>query len=120
MAKESTEYREHWGREGFGGTGVNVTRTHHSPDYVSVIGPHAPHRLNVGAVTLPDREDADALPVSIESGRTGVQLSVSGRALPMPFVVSNVEADEVHFVQEGELEFRTAMARSQARRATSW
>jgi homogentisate 1,2-dioxygenase len=26
----------------------------------------------------------------------------------MPFVVSNVEADEVHFVQEGELEFRTA------------
>ena len=31
MAKDSTEYREHWGREGFAGTGVNVTRTHHSP-----------------------------------------------------------------------------------------
>jgi homogentisate 1,2-dioxygenase len=26
----------------------------------------------------------------------------------MPYTLSNVEADEVHFVQEGELEFRTA------------
>ena len=108
MAKESTEYREHWGREGFAGTGVNVTRTHHSPDYISVTGPHAPHRLNVGAVALPDRADAEALPVPFLAGRTGVQLSVSGRAHAMPFVLSNVEADEVHFVQEGELEFRTA------------
>ena len=108
MAKESTEYREHWGREGFAGTGVNVTRTHHSPDFISVTGPHVPHRLNVGSVALPDREDAEALPVPFHAGRTGVQLSVSGRAHPMPFVVSNVEADEVHFVQEGELEFRTA------------
>ena len=108
MAKESTEYREHWGREGFAGTGVNVTRTHHSPDYISVTGPHVPHRLNVGAVALPERDDAEALPVAFHAGRTGVQLSVSGRAHPMPFVVSNVEADEVHFVHEGELEFRTA------------
>ncbi len=108
MAKDSTEYREHWGREGFAGTGVNVTRTHHSPDFLSVTGPHVPHRLNVGAVALPDREDAEALPVPFHAGRTGVQLSASGRAHPMPFVVSNVEADEVHFVQEGGLEFRTA------------
>ena len=108
MAKESTEYREHWGREGFAGTGVNVTRTHHSPAFISVTGPHVPHRLNVGSVALPDREDAEALPVPFHAGRTGVQLSVSGRAHPMPFVVSNVEADEVHFVQEGGLEFRTA------------
>ena len=108
MVKDSTEYREHWGREGFAGTGVNVMRTHHSPDFLSVTGPHVPHRLNVGAVVLQDREDTEALPVPIESGRTGVRLSVSGRAHPMPFVLSNVEADEVHFVQEGELEFRTA------------
>ncbi len=81
---------------------------HHSPDYISVTGPHVPHRLHVAAVALPERDAAEALPVVFHAGRTGVRLSVSGRARAMPFVVSNVEADEVHFVQEGELEFRTA------------
>jgi len=108
MAKESESYREHWGREGFTGNGVNVTRGHHSPDYLSVVGPHAPHRLNIRDVSCPDREDAEALPVPILMARSGTQLSVSRRAHPMPFVVSNVEADEVHFIQEGEAEFVTS------------
>ena len=108
MAKETEQYREHWGREGFGGNGVNVTRGHHSPDYLSVSGPHAPHRLNIRNVSCPDRDDPEALPVPIMVARSGTQLSVSGRAQPMPFVVSNVEADEVHFIQEGEAEFVTS------------
>lgn len=108
MGKEAQQYREHWSREGFVGDGVNVTRDHHSPDFLSVRGPHAPHRLNIRDVSLADRDNPEALPVPIMVARSGTQLSVSGRAHPMPFVVSNVEADEVHFVQEGEAEFVTS------------
>ncbi len=108
MAARAEEYREHWSREGFYGDGVNVMRRNHVPDYISVKGPHAPHRLGIGEVSLPDRTDPEALPVPILTGRSGVQLCVSGRSEPMPFVLSNVEADEVHFIQEGEVEFATA------------
>jgi homogentisate 1,2-dioxygenase len=108
VGKEAEQYREHWSREGFYGDGVNVTRGHHSPDYLSVSGPHAPHLLNIREVSLRDREDPEALPIPIMVARSGTQLSVSGRAHPMPFVVSNVEADEVHFIQEGEVTFVTS------------
>ncbi len=106
--KDSTlDNTEHWSREGFYGDGVVVTRPVHTPDYTSVIGPHAPHRLNVRSLSLPDRHDTEALPVVILRARNGFQLSVSGRETAMPFLISNVEADEVHFVQEGEIHFYT-------------
>jgi homogentisate 1,2-dioxygenase len=108
MAAKNEEYREHWSREGFYGDGVNVIRPHHVPDYLSVQGPHAPHRFGIGEVALPDRGDPEALPVPVLEGRSGVRLSVSGRERPMPFVFSNVEADEVYFIQEGEVAFVTA------------
>ena len=108
MAAEKEGYREHWSREGFYGDGVNVIRRDHVPDYLSVNGPHAPHRLTMSEVSLPDRSDPEALPVPVLVGRSGVQLSVSGRDRPMPFVFSNVEADEVHFIQQGEVTFATA------------
>ena len=108
MAEKNEQYTEHWGREGFYGDGVNVIRAHHVPDFSQVSGPHAPHRLNIGDVHVPDRSDPNALPVPIFLSRTGAQLSVSGRERPMPFVISNVEADEVHFIQAGEARFATA------------
>ena len=107
MAKPEP-YTEHWGREGFYGDGVNVLRAQHVPDFVKVSGPHAPHRFNIAEVALSDRTDANALPTPVMLSRTGAQLSVSARQRPMPFVVSNVEADEVHFVQQGEVRFATA------------
>jgi homogentisate 1,2-dioxygenase len=108
MAEKNEEYTEHWGREGFYGDGVNVIRAHHVPDFSQVSGPHAPHRFNIGDVHVPDRSDPNALPVPIFLSRTGAQLSVSRRERPMPFVISNVEADEVHFVQAGDVRFATA------------
>lgn len=99
---------EHWSREGFFGDGVTVIRPHHTPDYVSAQGPHAPHRLRIEDLVLPDRGDPGALPVTVLASRSGVRLSVSGRQESMPFVLSNVEADEIHFVQNGELQFMTA------------
>jgi homogentisate 1,2-dioxygenase len=108
MAAKNEEYREHWSREGFYGDGVNVIRPHHVPDYISVQGPHAPHRLRIGAVPLPDQGDAAGLPVPILVARSGARLSVARTNRAMPFVVSNVEADEVHCIQEGEVTFATA------------
>lgn len=97
----------HWTRDGFAGRSTWVERPHHSCDYVSVSGPHAAHRLRLANLALPDREHRDALPVPFLIGRTGVQLSASARQATMPFVVSNVEADEIHFVQDGQIAYDT-------------
>ncbi|MBM4297089.1 MAG: homogentisate 1,2-dioxygenase, partial [Deltaproteobacteria bacterium] len=101
-------YTEHWGREGFYGDGINVLRAQHVPDFLRVSGPHAPHRFNIADVNLADRADAGALPTPVMLSRTGAQLCVSVRERPMPFVIANVEADEVHFIQQGEVRFATA------------
>lgn len=101
-------YTEHWGREGFYGDGITVVRAQHVPDFLQVSGRHAPHRLNIAEVALPDRGDPQALPSPIFVSRSGAQLSVSGRRQPMPFVIANVEADEIHFIQTGALRFATA------------
>lgn len=108
MAEKNEQYVEHWGREGFYGDGVNVIRPRHVPDYISVKGPHAPHRLRIADVSLADGGEPEALPMPILSARTGVQLSICRSERPMPFIVSNVEADEVHFIQDGEIGFATA------------
>lgn len=107
MAKPEP-YTEHWGREGFFGDGINVLRTQHVPDFLRVSGPHAPHRFNIADVALSDGTDANGMPTPVMLSRTGAQLSVSARRRPMPFVVSNVEADEVHFIQQGDVRFATA------------
>jgi homogentisate 1,2-dioxygenase len=96
-----------WTREGFTGDSTRIERPHYAPEFTAVEGPHAPHRLRIGEVALADRDDPAALPTPVLAARSGFRLSVSGRAAPMPFAVSNVEADEVHFVQEGVLEFAT-------------
>src|SRR5712692_477936 len=106
-ASGSVQYPVHWSREGFVGDGTTLTCSFHPPDYAAVEGPHAPHRLCVERLALPDRDDPSALPLTLMTARSGARVSVSGRAQPMPFVVSNVEADEVHFVQDGELAFLT-------------
>ena len=41
------------------------------------------------------------------TSRLGVKLHVSGRRTPMPYVVRNVEADEIHFIQSGKVKFET-------------
>lgn len=98
---------ELWSREGFLGTSVALARPHHSADYLRVEGPHAPRRLDIGKLLVPDRDDPAALPLMIASTRSDVKISISARAAVMPYVIRNVEADEVHFVQEGEMEFQT-------------
>jgi homogentisate 1,2-dioxygenase len=98
---------ESWSREGFVGETAAVIRPHYTPDYLSVEGPHAPHRLDIHKVAAPDRGDSEALPQVIAATRSGVRLAVSARAQPMPYAVRNVEADEIHFVQEGALRFET-------------
>jgi homogentisate 1,2-dioxygenase len=96
-----------WTRDGFQGAASVVTRPTYGPDYLSVEGPHAPRRAVLDRLTPADQNDADALPTTVATSRLGIKLLVSGRRKPMPYVVRNVEADEIHFIQSGTVKFET-------------
>src|SRR5258708_18087527 len=96
-----------WTRDGFQGAASVVTRPTYAPDYLSVQGSHAPRRSVLDRLTPDDQNDAEALPMLVATSRLGVKLLVSGRRKPMPYVVRNVEADEIHFVQSGGARFET-------------
>ena len=91
-------------RDGFVGSMAVAMRPHTIFEYTSVDGPHAPSRVSLGNVECADATVAEALPTPIGVSRSGVTLSVSRRSAPMPYVFRNAECDELHFVQEGELE----------------
>jgi len=94
-------------REGFVGDMCVVIRPHMVYEYRSAEGPHAPKRLNLLEIEAADRGDARALPTPIATARDGSVLSVSARETQTPFALRNTECDEVHFVQDGTLEFIT-------------
>jgi homogentisate 1,2-dioxygenase len=96
-----------WTRDGFMGAISVVTRSTYAPDYLSVEGPHAPRRAVLDRLIPDDQDDAQALPTTVATSRQGVKLHVSARRQPMPFVVRNVEADEIHFIQSGHVRFET-------------
>ncbi|SIO28800.1 hypothetical protein [Paraburkholderia phenazinium] len=96
-----------WTRDGFQGAASVVTRSTYGPDYLSVEGPHAPRRAVLDRLTPADQHDAEAFPTTVATSRLGVKLVVSGRRKPMPYVLRNVEADEMHFIQSGTVKFET-------------
>lgn len=98
---------ELWSREGFTGEIAVVKRLAHVSDFTHVEGPHAPRRLVVGDIDVADRDDPWALPTQMAVARSGVGLRVSKRSTDMPFVMRNVEVDELHFVQEGIVHYVT-------------
>ncbi|QGZ57532.1 homogentisate 1,2-dioxygenase [Paraburkholderia acidiphila] len=96
-----------WTRDGFLGALSVVTRSTYAPDYLSVEGPHAPRRAVLEHLVPRDASDPQALPTTVATSRIGVKVHVSARGAPMPFVVRNVEADEIHFIQSGTVKFET-------------
>jgi homogentisate 1,2-dioxygenase len=96
-----------WGREGFAGPLSVSIRPTNGTEYISVQGPHAPRRVVLDHMSPRDQIDPDALPSVVAASKIGVRLLVSGRAQPMSFVVRNVDADEIHFIQSGEAKFET-------------
>src|ERR1700741_4481203 len=88
-------------RDGFQGPRSGVPPPTYAPDYLSVQGPHAPRRAVLERLTPDDHDDPEALPTTGATSRLGVKLHVSARRKPMPYVVRNVEADEIHFIQSG-------------------
>ena len=96
-----------WTRDGFNGAASVVTRPTYAPDYLSVEGPHAPRRALLERVPADDENHAEALATLVATSQSGVRLYVSRRRAPMPFVVRNVEADEIHFIQSGSARFET-------------
>jgi homogentisate 1,2-dioxygenase len=96
-----------WTRDGFSGAASVVTRPTYAPEYVSVEGPHAPRRALLERIATDDRDRPDALPTLVATSKAGIKLSVSRRRQAMSFVIRNVEADEIHFVQSGGARFET-------------
>lgn len=96
-----------WTREGFAGPLSLVTRPTYAPDYLSVEGGHAPRRSVIETLVPADRTQDDALPTLIATSKQGIRLLTSARKSMMPFVVRNVEADELHFIQSGQVRFDT-------------
>src|SRR5207302_3622884 len=97
----------HYTRNGFNGSYGFVLRPHETHSFTAVTGPHTPRLLNIFDVKPRDMRDIDALPTTVATTRSGINVAVSARSESMPFLVRNVEADEVHFVQSGRITFRT-------------
>ena len=107
-------YVEDWTREGFAGDKALVRRPHYPPDFINAVGPHAPRRLNINDVRTANAAPFDA-PVAVATARTGLRLSIARRLESMPYVMRNVECDEVHFIQQGDLRVRTGAGTIDAR-----
>ena len=96
-----------WSRDGFVGVNAISLQSGYTPEYISVEGPHAPRRLELSQLTTADQSDPNALPTQILGSRQGVRYSLSRRSTAMPFTFKNVEADELHFIQQGGARFET-------------
>ena len=105
MADEG--YLEDWSREGFNGDKAWIRRAHYAPEFISAKGPHAPRRLNIADVQAQNTANPLDMPVVVATTKTGVRLAVSRRSESMPYVMRNVECDEIHFIQQGNVRVRT-------------
>ncbi|MFJ8026786.1 homogentisate 1,2-dioxygenase [Streptomyces sp. NPDC096311] len=96
-----------WSRDGFNGDMCVTARPYPIVEYTRVQGRHVPHRLDIHDLDLPDRSDPEALPTVFAASRKDVSLAASARSTPTPFAWRNAESDELHFVQDGELDYVT-------------
>jgi homogentisate 1,2-dioxygenase len=95
-----------WTRGGFIGASSADMPVAYAPDYISVEGPHAPRRWILSDMAPADENDPSALPMLLaQSAR--LRLRLSGRRAPGDVIIRNVEVDELHFIQEGEVKFET-------------
>lgn len=94
-------------REGFSGESFAAVPTSYPPDYLSVIGPHAPRRWILPEMTPSDAVELVAPPMLLANSDCGVRLRLSGRQVKSARITRNVEADELHFIQDGEVKFET-------------
>ena len=74
-------------REGFVGDVCAMLRPNSVYQYLDVSGPHAPHRVDLSKLPLPDREDPRAVVAPFLAGRSGLAISASALAHPTPYVI---------------------------------
>lgn len=99
---------ELWSREGFVGDRARVRRPNGGVEFLRADGAHVPRRLNAADVALPSESAYEARALLADT-TTGVRLSLAQHSGATPFLVRNVECDEMHFVQQGTLRYRTAV-----------
>ena len=103
-------------REGFAGAFSASEPAGYPPDFISVEGPHAPRRWIISNIVPADEDHPTALPMLLADSGKGVRLRLSGRRVKSEVIVRNVEADELHFIQDGEVRFETDAGGLDARR----
>lgn len=96
-----------WSRDGFLGTNSVVLRDSYLPRFKAVSGPHVPRRFNITDVQTADLTDPEALPTPVLTSREGLELSVSRRRKPSPYLLRSADTEELHFVQTGHVRFET-------------
>lgn len=97
-----------WSRNGFLGTNAVGLQAGYTPDFVSAEGLHTPRRIAIENIATADLSDPQALATPIMVSRNqDITISLSRRREAMPFVLRNVEADELHFIQRGRVRFDT-------------
>ena len=99
---------ELWTREGFAGDAALVRRPNFSAEFLRVDGPHVPRRMNVADVAVPAGSGLEPS-VLLASTTSGVRLSVAKHDVSTTYALRNIDCDEVHFVQRGEIRFRTSL-----------
>jgi len=107
-------YVELWSREGYVGVNNVGVRQGYTAEFKSVSGPHVPWRMTLADLPALDQHSPEALPQPILTARDGTILSISKLAVRMPFVLRNVDFDEVHFLQNGKALYETDWGRLEA------
>ena len=107
-------YVELWSRDGYVGVNNVGVRKGYTADFKAVSGPHVAWRMALADFPAPDQKTPESLPTPLLTARDGTILSISKLAARMPFVLRNVDFDEVHFLQTGKALYETDWGRLEA------
>lgn len=97
---------EEHGRQGFVGPSSHLYRQHPPTGWVRIEGPLRPRAFSCQDLATPDQKAADNRPLEVLRS-PDVSVSLSRRAMSMPYCVRNADGDEVHFVHSGTGQFHT-------------
>lgn len=96
-----------WSRDGFDGSVCVRGVTSPSYQFDSFLGQHVPRLLTIEGVAAADSGHGDIQPTCVAMTGGGVALSVSKFSGVRSYLWRNVDADELHFVQSGNLTYAT-------------
>ena len=99
-------YEHEHGRQGFFGKASHLYHKNPPTNFTKIEGPFKPEMLNTNNLPVPDKEDPNAMPVTIMENND-LKIKISMISKPMPFYYKNTEGDDVWFVHRGAGKFES-------------